>query len=384
MIEDWQQGGFGLYVHWPFCTSKCPYCDFNSHVTNEVNQIIWANAYRSEIVRISQITPGRVLTSIFFGGGTPSLMAPETVSAIITSANDAWHFANDIEITMEANPGSVDAGRFQEYANAGVNRLSLGIQALNDRDLRRLGRTHSVTEAKAAFEIARKYFPRVSFDLIYARQDQSRNEWRAELVEAVAMAVDHISLYQLTIEDGTVFGNRHAKGLLRGLPDDDLSADMYLETQDFLEDNGLPAYEISNHAAVGFESRHNLIYWRQGDWAAIGPGAHGRLGINGVRSASIAERTPVNWLDRVLKSGSGDIEFIKQTPEDIADEYLLMSMRLSEGADLQRFIAKGGKLNQSRLNRLQKDGLVNLSGNRLSATTAGRPVLNYILREIAE
>ncbi|MFV0408454.1 MAG: radical SAM family heme chaperone HemW [Paracoccus sp. (in: a-proteobacteria)] len=382
-MEDWQYGGFGLYVHWPFCASKCPYCDFNSHVAGSIDQAGWAEAYRAEIARVGALTRGRVLSSIFFGGGTPSLMAPETVAAVIETAREVWIFANDIEISMEANPGSVEAGRFRGYAEAGVNRLSLGVQALNDADLRRLGRMHSVAEARAAFDLARASFDRVSFDLIYARQDQSRNAWRRELAEALSMAVDHLSLYQLTIEDGTVFGARNALGQLRGLPGDDLAADMYLETQDILSSSGMPAYEISNHAAPGRESRHNLIYWRQGDWAGIGPGAHGRLGIGGLRIANAGETLPAKWLELVRNHGNGDIENEPLAPGDIATEYLLMSLRLSEGLDLERYRGKGGTFDEARLKRLIGDGLLQLDQGRLRASAAGRPVLNYILREVS-
>ena len=383
MIADWQYGGFGLYVHWPFCTSKCPYCDFNSHVASSVDQDRWLRAYRAEIARVGALTPNRVLRSIFFGGGTPSLMAPETVAGVIEAAREVWTFANDIEITMEANPGSVEAGRFRGYAGAGVNRLSLGVQALNDDDLRRLGRMHSAAEARTAFDLAKSVFSRVSFDLIYARQRQDPQAWRAELTEAVSMAVDHLSLYQLTIEDGTVFGARHAAGKLRDLPDDEVAADMYLETQDFLTDLGMPAYELSNHAAPGSESRHNLVYWRQGDWAGIGPGAHGRLGVSAGRLATVAERTPGGWLNLVENERSGDIESAIQPTDDIATEYLLMAMRLSEGMDLTRYAAKGGKLDRPRLNRLLDDGLVEIREDRILPTKRGRPVLNYILREMA-
>lgn len=384
MIPDWQYGGFGLYVHWPFCTSKCPYCDFNSHVASSVDQARWLRAYQAEIARVAAQTPDRVLRSIFFGGGTPSLMAPETVAGVIEAAREVWTFANDIEITMEANPGSVEAGRFRGYAGAGVNRLSLGVQALNDEDLRRLGRMHSAAEARAAFDLAKSAFSRVSFDLIYARQRQAPQAWRAELAEAVAMAVDHLSLYQLTIEDGTVFGARQAAGKLRDLPDDDLAADMYLETQGFLADLGMPAYEVSNHAAPGSESRHNLVYWRQGDWAGIGPGAHGRIGLAAGRLANVAERTPGKWLDLVEKTGSGDVEAALQPVGDVATEYLLMAMRLTEGMDMPRYTAKGGKLDQPRLARLLDGGLVEITGDRIRATAEGRPVLNYILREMAD
>ena len=381
--EDWREGGFGLYVHWPFCAAKCPYCDFNSHVSRDIDQTAWTQAYKTEISRIAALVPGRVLGSIFFGGGTPSLMAPETVATVIEAARAAWAFANDIEITMEANPTSVEAGRFRGYGDAGVNRLSLGVQALNDADLRRLGRMHSVKEARFAFDLARQSFSRVSFDLIYARQDQTPAAWRAELAEALSMAAGHLSMYQLTIEPGTVFGARFDKGQLRGIPGDDMAADMYLETQDILADHGMAAYEVSNHALPGQESRHNLIYWRQGDWAAVGPGAHGRLTTGGNRVETVAERMPSAWLSRIADTGSGDVSAQAQSAEDIAMEYLLMSLRLSEGMDLGRFAAKGGLLDETRLTRLVDMGLVERAGNRLCATATGRPVLNHILREVA-
>ncbi|HDR29144.1 radical SAM family heme chaperone HemW, partial [Rhodovulum sp.] len=284
--EDWQAGGFGLYVHWPFCLSKCPYCDFNSHVAASIDMGEWQRAYLSEIRRIGAETGPRTLTSVFFGGGTPSLMAPDLVAAILDTVRATWPCANDMEVTLEANPGSVEAGRFAGYRDAGVGRVSLGVQALNDADLGRLGRLHSAAEARAAFDIARNTFERVSFDLIYARQDQLLADWQAELGQALALGVDHLSLYQLTIEPGTAFGDRHARGGLRGLPDDDRAADMYLATQEICAAAGLPAYEVSNHARPGAESRHNLIYWRYGDYAGIGPGAHGRLTLDGRRWAT--------------------------------------------------------------------------------------------------
>jgi len=381
-VQDWRHGGFALYVHWPFCTSKCPYCDFNSHVAGQIDQQRWARAYRSEIARIGAATPRRVLNSIFFGGGTPSLMQPETVSAVIEAARAAWPFANDIEISLEANPGSADAARFRGYADAGVTRLSLGVQALNDADLRRLGRMHSVAEARAAFDLAKAAFDRVSFDLIYARQDQGAAAWRAELREAVAMAVDHLSLYQLTIEQGTVFGARHAAGQLRGLPEDDLAADMYFETQEVLAGFGMPAYEVSNHAAAGSESRHNLTYWRQGDWAGVGPGAHGRLTLSEGRYATVAEQAPGAWLKQVEQQGAGDVVRELQTANDAATEYLLMSMRLTEGMDLARYRAGGGRLDAARVAQLVDDGLLSISADRAVATAAGRPLLNYVLRQM--
>lgn len=380
---DWLDGGFGLYVHWPFCAAKCPYCDFNSHVTARIDQAAWLEAYRIEIERISSETPGRVLRSIFFGGGTPSLMEPEVVDGVISAARAAWGFTNDIEITLEANPSSVERGRFAGYADAGVNRLSMGVQALNDHDLRRLGRLHSVAEARAAFEVARGCFPRVSFDLIYARQDQSRSAWAAELREALAMAVDHLSLYQLSIEEGTAFGARAAAGGLRGLPSDDLSADMYLETQDILGAAGMPAYEVSNHARDDAESRHNLIYWRQGDWAGVGPGAHGRLTVDGVRWATEAHRAPGAWLAAV-RSGSGELPRSALPMEEQATEYLLMSMRLAEGMDILRYERLAGRrLDPARVATLADMGMVESDGRRLRTTGAGRPLLNAILRELA-
>ena len=384
LADDWRAGGFALYVHWPFCAAKCPYCDFNSHVATTIDQSRWLAAYRAEIARLGRETPGRVLNSIFFGGGTPSLMAPETVAGVIEAARAAWPFANDVEITLEANPTSVETGRFRAYAEAGVNRVSMGVQALNDDDLRRLGRMHSVAEARAAFDIARGCFARVSFDLIYARQDQDRAHWRRELTEALAMAVDHLSAYQLTIEPGTAFGARHAKGGLRGLPDDDLSADMYLDTQELCAAAGMPAYEISNHARPGAESRHNLVYWRQGDWAAVGPGAHGRLTLGPDRWATEAHRAPEAWLAAVEAQGNGDLgrELLPLT--DRALEYLLMSMRLVEGMEIDRYLAHGARLPDARVADLAVLGLVERRGGRLAATRDGRPVLNAILRELAD
>ena len=384
--EDWRAGGFGLYVHWPFCAAKCPYCDFNSHVVAAVDQKRWAAALTSEIRRLGDELsgPARQLGSIFFGGGTPSLMLPETVDAVIAAARGAWGFANDIEITLEANPTSVERGRFQGFADAGVNRLSMGIQSLRDGDLRRLGRMHSVAEARAAFDIARNCFGRVSFDLIYARQDQSADDWRQELREALAMAVDHFSLYQLTIEPGTAFGARHAAGGLRGLPDDDISADMYLETQDICDRAGMTGYEISNHAGAGAESRHNLIYWRQGDWAAVGPGAHGRMSLPDGRVATEAWRTPGAWLEAVENKGSGEVERVPLSAGDQATEYLLMSMRLREGMSMARYERLAGQtLDAAAIERLQDWGMVEQKDGQIAATRAGRPVLNAILRELA-
>ena len=384
-IEDWRAGGFGLYVHWPFCAAKCPYCDFNSHVVASVDQRRWADALTAEIARLGAELPGRNLQSIFFGGGTPSLMQPETVDQVIRAARAAWGFSNQIEITLEANPTSVEKTRFAGFADAGVNRLSMGIQALNDDDLRRLGRMHSVAEARAAFDVARDQFSRVSFDLIYARQGQSLADWRAELRQALSMAVDHLSLYQLTIEPETAFGARAAAGKLRDLPDDDLAADMYLETQEICAEAGMAAYEVSNHAPAGSESRHNLIYWRQGDWAAVGPGAHGRLSLAAGRVATEAHRAPGEWLAAVETTGSGESLRSDLPRDEQATEYLLMSLRLSEGLDQSRYARLAGKpLREDVIERLEELGMITQHDDRLMATTAGRPVLNAILRELAD
>ena len=382
-MDDWRQAGFGLYLHWPFCASKCPYCDFNSHVAADIDQGRWARAYLAEIDRVAAETPGRVLSTIFFGGGTPSLMAPATVAKVVERARARWPAANDVEITLEANPGSVDAVRFAGFADAGVNRLSLGVQALDDAALRQLGRQHSVADARAAFDLARRHFARVSFDLIYARQDQSLASWRAELSEALAMAGDHLSLYQLTIEDGTVFGRRHAAGSLRGLPSDDVSADIYLITQDITAAAGLPAYEISNHARPGGESRHNLIYWRGGDYAGIGPGAHGRLTLGGHRLATETPLAPGQWLGLVEKAGSGETVRERIAGADQAAEHLLMGLRLTEGIDLARHARLAGHgIDPARIAELEALGLVTMQGGRLAATSAGRPVLNAVLRTL--
>ena len=383
-MEDWRNGGFGLYLHWPFCQSKCPYCDFNSHIAQSIDQSRWQSAYLSEIDRLAAETQGRVLQSVFFGGGTPSLMDPELVAAILDRIRARWPQSNDWEVTLEANPGSVEAGRFKGFADAGVNRISMGIQALNDSDLRRLGRMHSVAEARTAFDVARKEFDRVSFDLIYARQDQSLANWGAELREALSMAVDHLSLYQLTVEDGTVFGDRFAKGGLRGLPDEDLATDMYDLTQQICGAAGLPAYEVSNHAASGMESRHNLIYWRAGDYIGIGPGAHGRLTLKGVRWATEAPKTPGDWLQRVEAGAAGEIQRDRLSGSDRAAEYLIMGLRLNEGIDLLRYREMAGlPLDGNKINALEDLGMVRQAESRLFATAQGRLVLNAVIRDLA-
>ena len=378
--EDWRAGGFGLYVHWPFCQSKCPYCDFNSHVAERIDQRRWRDAFVSEVARVAAETPGRVLQTVFFGGGTPSLMEPDTVGDVLAAVRAAWPVANDWEVTLEANPGSVEAGRFAGFRDAGVNRISMGVQALDDGDLRRLGRLHDVAEARAAFAVARELFGRVSFDLIYARQHQTREAWAAELREALAMAVDHLSLYQLTVEEGTPFAARAAAGGLRGLPDEGLAADMYAVTQELCAAAGMPAYEVSNHARPGAESRHNLIYWRSGDWAGIGPGAHGRLTLGGLRWATEAPRTPGAWLQQVETRGSGERERVALAPAEAAEEAVMMGLRLRDGIALKR--VREAAIDPFVINELQVDGALEPGSGRLVATARGRLVLNAVLRRL--
>ena len=384
MPEDWENGGFGLYIHWPFCQAKCPYCDFNSHVVAQIDQKAWQAAYLSEIARVGAETKGRVLRSVFFGGGTPSMMDPDLVDAILTQVRATWSMANDIEITLEANPTSVEAGRFVGYRDAGVNRVSMGIQALNDADLRALGRLHTAQEALAAFSTARETFDRVSFDLIYARQGQSLTDWRAELTQALGLAIDHLSLYQLTIEDGTAFGDRYAAGKLRGLPDDDTAADMYALTQDVCGAAGFDSYEVSNHARPGFESIHNQIYWRYGDYAGIGPGAHGRLTMNGTRFATEAPLAPMGWLAQVQKQGHGESARVALSIEDQRSELLLMGMRLHEGVLLERINNVDSDDFQRKIKGLTDLGMVSIADDRLRLTANGRPVLNAVLRALLD
>jgi len=377
--EDWRHGGFGLYIHWPFCAAKCPYCDFNSHVAGEVDQKRWLRAYIAEIDRHAALLPGRVLNTVYFGGGTPSLMTSELVSTMLERVRKHWPLANDFEVTLEANPGSVEASRFAGFAQAGVTRLSLGIQALNDADLHRLGRLHDVAEARQAFDIARYYFSRVSFDLIYARQNQTLDAWRDELREALGMATDHLSLYQLTVEPGTAFGERAARGGLKGLPDEARAADMFELTQELCAGAGLAAYEVSNHARTGSESRHNLIYWRGGDYGGIGPGAHGRLSLFGQRLATEAEPRPGLWLAGI-ETGKNVETRAALSSRERADEYLMMGLRLTEGIDMSRYEAlSGAPLPASALVELTDLGMIRLEGGRLCATDHGRLVLNAVI-----
>ena len=384
MADDWENGGFGLYIHWPFCEAKCPYCDFNSHVSRSIDQKAWQAAYLKELNRAAAETSGRIVRSVFFGGGTPSLMEPDTVANVMSEIRKLWPVANDLEVTLEANPGSVEAGRFTAYRQGGVNRISMGVQALNDKDLRRLGRIHTVAEARAAFDIARNTFERVSFDLIYARQGQSLADWKIELTEALSMAVDHLSLYQLTIEQGTAFGDRYNAGKLRDLPDEDLSADLYALTQDLCDDAGMSSYEVSNHARDGAQSRHNLIYWQYGDYIGIGPGAHGRLTTGGHRWATECHSNPTKWLTEAV-TGHTEKPRSRLSIEDQTAEFLLMGLRLKEGVSLKRYQSLAGTpLALNGVSELVDLGLVEIKNDRLVVLKQGFIVLNAIIAKLLE
>jgi len=382
VLENWQRGGFGLYLHWPFCQAKCPYCDFNSHVAQTVDQDRWAAAYLTEIDRLAEETGDRILGSVFFGGGTPSLMEPRIVGAILDRIGRRWRLRNDVEVTLEANPTSIEADRFAGYRQAGVNRVSMGMQALNDNDLRRLGRLHSVAEGLRAFDIARNAFDRVSFDLIYARQDQTPEQWSAELERALQLCADHLSLYQLTVEDGTAFGDRLARGGLRGLPDEDRAAEMYEITQALTTAAGLPAYEVSNHAVPGAESRHNMVYWRAGDWVGIGPGAHGRLGIGDARLATEAPKAPGAWLRDVEADVAGELPRVPLEPVEAFEETIMMGLRLQEGVAIPERAPVNSKDFASRVKGLEDLGFLRRVEDRLIATEVGWPILNALLREL--
>jgi oxygen-independent coproporphyrinogen-3 oxidase len=377
--------GFGVYIHWPFCAAKCPYCDFNSHVRHQpVDQERFAKAFATELATMRARTGPREVTSIFIGGGTPSLMKPETVGAVLDAVAKNWAVPAGIEVTLEANPSSVEAERFRGYRAAGVNRVSLGVQALNDADLRFLGRLHNVEEALHAIGLAREIFPRLSFDLIYARPNQAPEAWAAELEQAIGHAADHLSLYQLTIEDGTPFSKLHAAHKFE-IPDPDHAADLYAITQEITAARGLPAYEISNHARPGAESRHNLTYWRYGEYVGVGPGAHGRFVENGTRIVTIAEKMPEGWADLVERKGHGIVDGEVLSRSEEADEFLLMGLRLVEGIDLARYERLSGRgLSSSRLSILQDEGLIATIGNsRLRATPSGMIVLDALVADLA-
>jgi putative oxygen-independent coproporphyrinogen III oxidase len=380
-----KENGFGVYIHWPFCLSKCPYCDFNSHVRHAaIDETRFVRAFTAEIAATAARVPGRTVSSIFFGGGTPSLMQPATVGAVLDAVARHWTVASDAEVTLEANPTSVEATRFRGYRTAGVNRVSLGVQALDDRALAELGRLHSAQEALDAVGVARAHFDRTSFDLIYARPGQTPGQWASELKRALAEAGEHLSLYQLTIEQDTPFAALHAAGKLK-TPDEDTARALYDTTLELCAAHGLPAYEISNHARPGSECRHNLIYWRAREYAGIGPGAHGRLDIDNERHAIATEKRPETWLMRVEARGHGVITDDVLTREEMSDEFLLMGLRLAEGIDIARFEKIAGRsLDRSRIDMLQEHGLVETTpAGRLRVTLPGFPVLDAVVADLA-
>ena len=376
---------FGVYVHWPFCLSKCPYCDFNSHVRHGgVDEVRFLRAYETEIAATAACAPDRTVSTIFFGGGTPSLMQPSSVQTILDCIAEHWSVAPDVEVTLEANPTSVEANRFRGFRTAGVNRVSLGVQSLDDAALKELGRLHSAQEALDAVAIARSIFDRYSFDLIYARPQQSRDAWATELKRAIVEAAEHLSLYQLTIEPDTPFFGLHKAGKLP-VPDEDLARDLYDLTQEICADADLPAYEISNHARPGAECRHNLVYWRGQDYAGVGPGAHGRLTIDGRRVATETEKRPEAWLMRVETNRTGVTVSEKLTAGETADEYLLMGLRLAEGIDLDRYNTLSGRtLDPKRISILRDEGAVETTADgRLRVTQSGFPLLDAVVADLA-
>ena len=385
-----EPAAFGVYIHWPFCLSKCPYCDFNSHVRHAaIDEARFARAFANEIATTAARAPGRTVSTIFFGGGTPSLMQPATIGAVLDAIARHWRVAPDAEITLEANPTSVEAARFRGYRSAGVNRVSLGVQALDDRALAELGRLHSAREALDAVAVARSAFERYSFDLIYARPQQMPQQWGDELKRALAEAGEHLSLYQLTVEPDTPFATLHATGKLK-IPNDDTARALYDITQEVCAAHGLPAYEISNHARPGAECRHNLVYWRMHEYAGIGPGAHGRLNIgrldiDGSRHATATEKRPEAWLQRVERYGHGLIADEILTQSEMADEFLLMGLRLAEGIDPARYAALMGRpLDEARIAALREHGLVETTAEgRLRVSMPGFPVLDAVVADLA-
>ncbi|MEQ1901824.1 MAG: radical SAM family heme chaperone HemW [Devosia sp.] len=386
MNSDSRSNGlFGVYVHWPFCAAKCPYCDFNSHVhRGAFDEPLYVKAYAKEIAHYAGLTKGRTVQSIFFGGGTPSLMDPRSVDTILNEIGKHWNIAPKAEITLEANPTSVEAERFKAYRGAGVNRVSLGVQSLRPGPLAELGRKHTVDEAIAAVRLAQSIFPRSSFDLIYARPRQTLADWEDELTEALWLTQGHISLYQLTIEMGTRYFDLWSSGKLK-MPNEDLSADFYELTQEMTKSAGLPAYEISNHARPGQESIHNLIYWRYGEYAGVGPGAHGRLLIDGKRHATAAEKLPFEWEKKVAARGHGLVTDDILTWEEEGDELLVMGLRLREGIDPDRFATLSGrKIEQRQIDELKKIGFVeSLPNGNLRVTDKGWPVLDAVVADLA-
>ena len=376
---------FGVYVHWPFCAAKCPYCDFNSHVRHQPpDEMRFVTALRRELSHFAALAPGRTVTSIFLGGGTPSLMQASTVGGVLDAIGALWPVASDAEVTLEANPGSAEAERFRGYRAAGVNRLSLGVQSLDDSALQALGRIHSVAEGRAAIELARETFPRLSFDLIYARPGQTLRDWESELRAALLLAADHLSLYQLTIEPETPFFRLHEAGKLV-VPDPALAAAFYGLTQDIMETHGLRAYEISNHAAPGAESRHNLTYWRYQDYVGVGPGAHGQLTVDGAKRATMAEKHPERWLEQVERQGHGLVVDEALTIEEAADEMLLMGLRLREGVATERYLKMSGRdFSPARVTFLSEHGFIEACGDgRVRTTRDGWLVLDSVVADLA-
>ncbi len=378
--------GFGIYVHWPFCQSKCPYCDFNSHVRSEVDTDRWKRALLAELDHFAAETSGRLVTSIFFGGGTPSLMPPPLAGAVIDRIAQRWAVDDDVEITLEANPTSVEAGAFADFRLAGVNRASVGVQAFNDEDLRFLGRQHSVAEARGAIELAARHFQRFSFDLIYARPGQTVAAWRQELQEALSLAAGHLSLYQLTIEPGTRFATQFARGDI-ALPDEPTSAALFEETQAMTQAAGLSAYEISNHARPGEACRHNLTYWRYGDYVGVGPGAHGRLTLNGAKWATRTHRAPEIWLERAERDGHAEHDRTFVSIRERVEELMMMGLRLAEGVPHDRIEQETGGpwdhwLDTDRVDALKQAGFLLNDDRRLAASDAGRQRLNAVLEHL--
>ena len=368
--------GFAVYVHWPFCESKCPYCDFNSHVRETVDQAAWRAALLGSLESWAEETPGRTVGSVFFGGGTPSLMDPETAGAVLERVRALWPVTDDLEVTLEANPGSVEAGRFRAFAGAGVNRLSLGVQSFRDDELAFLGRRHDAHAARTALQLAHRTFPRVSFDLIYALPGHTAAEWAARLDEALALAGEHLSLYQLTIEPGTAFAPRAARGEFR-IPDEDEAAALYETTQECLSAAGLPAYEISNHARPGAACRHNLVYWRGGEWVGVGPGAHGRIDTGEGRVATAERRAPEAWLAEAAGNGRAVRERRLLEPPEAMQERVQTGLRLTEGIPAEGLEPV---VDTNRLAHLRDEGLLCAQTDRLRATAAGRQRLDAVVR----
>lgn len=379
-LED--DAGFGVYVHWPFCLSKCPYCDFNSHVVANVDQRQWAEALTRELEHMRALTGPRELRSIFFGGGTPSLMEVSTVDAVLSAIDRLWGIHQGVEVTLEANPTSVEAERFRGYRAAGVNRLSLGVQSLDDRELKFLGRLHSAAEALKAIGLARDIFPRLSFDLIYARPGQTTDAWARELRLALSHAADHLSLYQLTIEEGTAFARLYERGAFR-LPEEEDAAELYCLTGEIAAEAGMSAYEVSNYAKPGAEARHNLVYWRYGDYAGVGPGAHGRISADGKKLATQTLKMPGEWLAVVKAQGHGISATEEVQPGEQGDEMMLMGLRLEEGVSLSRYARLAGHaLDETRIESLMREGLLLRNGDRIATTQQGRLVLDALLARL--